>query len=229
MSLELPYGVKVLNPEPVDAKYLNGSAVYTGITQANSLIPQAIRHIGLTVNINNDEYWYASGTTDGDLVLKFSSSGSTISSVANIGSGTGVYKQVTSSGELQLKSLSGGTNIGVSQSGDTIVIAQTGQTPSNVVNVEIANSNTGFTATTSSYLISVYNEVDIYLPPIPLTGQVIIVADAEGDAGGGSAYEITIYGNGNNIGGDTTAVINTDYGSVHLIFDGTKWVSISNI
>ena len=174
MSLELLHGVKVLNPVPVDAKYLNGEDVYTGITQVNSLIPQTIRHIGLSVNINNEEYWYESGVTDSDLVLK-------------------------------------------------------NKTQTNIVHVDIVSgTTTGFTATTNSHLISDYSANKIWLPSNPLVGHVIIIADSFGDAGT-TGNEITIYGNGKNIGGDTTASINTNYGSIHLIFDGEKWISISNL
>ena len=69
-SLELPFGIKVLNPTPADAKYLNDGVPYTGVTQVNSLIGAGIRHTGLTVNISGVEYWYAEGIGDGDLVVK---------------------------------------------------------------------------------------------------------------------------------------------------------------
>ncbi len=70
MSLELPFGIKVLNPTSVDAKYLNGDIPYTGVSEVNSLISSGIRHTGLTVNIGGVEYWYANGITDLDLIIK---------------------------------------------------------------------------------------------------------------------------------------------------------------
>lgn len=73
MSLELPFGLKVLNPVPVDSKYLSNLDVpYTGITQVNTEIPIGIRHIGLTVNINGVEYWYRDGINNVDLIIKSS-------------------------------------------------------------------------------------------------------------------------------------------------------------
>jgi len=69
-SLELPFGVKVLNPKPADAKYDNEGVPYVNTAAAIAAIPAAIRHRGLTVNINGEEYWWKTGTADGDLIVK---------------------------------------------------------------------------------------------------------------------------------------------------------------
>jgi hypothetical protein len=69
-NLELPFGIKVLNPTSLDAKYLNDGVPYADVTEVNSLIVAGIRHTGLTVNIIGVEYWYANGVTDSDLVIK---------------------------------------------------------------------------------------------------------------------------------------------------------------
>lgn len=66
------------SPKPLNNKYgVFASGVfrpYNSIAEANSLIPVAYRHIGLTVLINvggtPTEYWYRSGTSDGSLVEK---------------------------------------------------------------------------------------------------------------------------------------------------------------
>ncbi len=76
MSLELPFGLKVINPLPADEKYLSNGVPYNSISQVNTEIPITIRHIGLTVNINGVEYWYKDGVTNSDLVLKQSDSAS---------------------------------------------------------------------------------------------------------------------------------------------------------
>jgi hypothetical protein len=70
MSLELPFGLKVLNPLPVDDKYLNNGTPYANSAAVLAAIPQSIRHVGLTVNIANIEYWFKDGVTDLDLILK---------------------------------------------------------------------------------------------------------------------------------------------------------------
>jgi len=71
MSLELPFGLKIVNPVPVDAKYFSsGGTVYTTVSQVNTQIPSSIRHRGLTVNIAGVEYWYKNGIADLDLIVK---------------------------------------------------------------------------------------------------------------------------------------------------------------
>ena len=74
MALELPYGVKLTNPKPVDFYYSNDGTPYTSESEANSAVPSGVRYLGLTVNINNQEWWYKDGLTDVDLVVKASSS-----------------------------------------------------------------------------------------------------------------------------------------------------------
>lgn len=60
--------IKVLNNLPIDAKYFNGNVPYTSKDEVYTNIPKHYRHIGLKVNINNEEYWFKSGVEDTDLV-----------------------------------------------------------------------------------------------------------------------------------------------------------------
>lgn len=83
MSLQLPFGVRVLNPLPVEDKYLNNGVPYTGTSQVNSLIASGVRYTGLTVNINGVEYWYNAGISNGSLVVKTSSGGGTLTGATN--------------------------------------------------------------------------------------------------------------------------------------------------
>jgi hypothetical protein len=69
-NLQLPFGIRVLNQLPTEDKYLNDGVAYVSTSEVNTLVAIGIRHVGLTVNINNIEYWYANGITDGDLVIK---------------------------------------------------------------------------------------------------------------------------------------------------------------
>jgi hypothetical protein len=92
MSFQLPFGVRVLNPVPVDNKYFNtGGTVYTSTSQVNAQIPVGIRHKGLTVNVNNVEYWYETGTSNASLVAK-------APSIANAGGITGATNGLTKTG-----------------------------------------------------------------------------------------------------------------------------------
>ena len=61
MSLELGYGVKVLNPVPLDEKYLNENLAYASLAEANSLIPIGIRSPYLTIVVQGEEYWWKDG------------------------------------------------------------------------------------------------------------------------------------------------------------------------
>ena len=91
--------------------------------------------------------------------------------------------------------------------------------------VETASS-TNYTATTRSDFIGAYANRNIWLPADPQLGQTITIADGNGDA---SLFDITICGNGKNISGtnyltpETEALINTDWGSITMVYNGTFW------
>jgi hypothetical protein len=66
MALGFPFGFRVANPEPLDSKY----GPYASIPAALASVAAGERYVGLTVNVNGVEYWWKSGTTNGDLVEK---------------------------------------------------------------------------------------------------------------------------------------------------------------
>ena len=70
MSIKLSDSIKVGQQKPLEDKYFNELVPYTSTSQVNTLLPKAIRHIGLTVNINGEEYWYKDGIEDEDLIFK---------------------------------------------------------------------------------------------------------------------------------------------------------------
>ena len=72
MSIKLSDSIRVGQQKPLEDKYFNELVPYTSITQVNTLLPKAVRHIGLTVNINGEEYWYKDGIEDSNLVWKSS-------------------------------------------------------------------------------------------------------------------------------------------------------------
>ena len=74
MSIKLSDNIRVRQQKPLEDKYFNELVPYTSIFQVNNLLPQAVRHIGLTVNINKEEYWYKDGIENENLVLKITSS-----------------------------------------------------------------------------------------------------------------------------------------------------------
>jgi hypothetical protein len=124
MAIQLNDNIKVNAGKPVDVKYLNlSNATYTGTTEVISIIPVPERHIGLTVNVNNNEYWFSTGVTDGDLVIKTTASASTISNVQNIGVGEGIFSGITANGVIKLRSIIGSGSTTVTTSGETIVVS----------------------------------------------------------------------------------------------------------
>ena len=71
---------------PIDAKYLASTNLpYESVSAVNSAILESQRYVGLTVNVNNVEYWYGAGVTDGSLVIKDSGIASTGITAANNG------------------------------------------------------------------------------------------------------------------------------------------------
>ena len=76
MSLNLPFGVRVLNPIPVDNKAFNAHGdPYTNLNEVTTQITSGARHKGLTVFVDDGnggvaEYWWKDGITDNDLVPK---------------------------------------------------------------------------------------------------------------------------------------------------------------
>ena len=69
--------------KPTDARY----GPYNNTSAAIAAIPEAYRYIGLTVGVGSpiEEYWWANGTTDGDLIEK-----TTLGNVTSISEGTGI-------------------------------------------------------------------------------------------------------------------------------------------
>jgi hypothetical protein len=60
----------------------------------------------------------------------------------------------------------------------------------------------------------------INLPAAPTTGEKHLIIDDTGSAG---ANNITVQGNGNNINGAASKTINSNYGSLLVVFNGTQW------
>jgi hypothetical protein len=120
MAINLSDNIKISGPLPVDSRYFNNLVPYTSTGETNSVIVSGERYVGLTVNINNVEYWYASGTTDTDLVIKTMGGAGTITGATNglslVNSGTTVVLGGTLTSDVMIDSggygfeISGGTS-----------------------------------------------------------------------------------------------------------------------
>lgn len=90
------------------------------------------------------------------------------------------------------------------------------------IDEEIYITNTTIETLNSDYnYIGVSGSTEtINLPSTPEQYFEFIITDLRGDAG---TNNITIDGNGNLINGETTAIINTDYGGFSFKFTGSFW------
>ncbi len=84
------------------------------------------------------------------------------------------------------------------------------------VSKTIANGFNGFLRVENTTSLP----LTITMPPVPVTSQVITIKDTSGNA---ILYRITIAGNGKTIDGQTTAVIQYNYGWVNLFYNGVQW------
>ena len=74
MAINVSDSLNVTQQKSIDKKYDNDGAGYLSIAAVNAAIPISVRSIGLTVNIQGVEYWYKEGLSNGNLILKTSTS-----------------------------------------------------------------------------------------------------------------------------------------------------------
>jgi hypothetical protein len=105
-------------------------------------------------------------------------------------------------------------NIG---SGNQIIGA--GGNPSPVSVTDVATPT--YTALSTDYMLCVLTNGPVTITlPTGIRGTVYIVKDCFGDA---NNNPITIQGTGGQLVDGSTATINSPYGSIQLIFNGTDW------
>jgi hypothetical protein len=94
-----------------------------------------------------------------------------------------------------------------------------------ITNVEIVPVTdvtvTPYTATIDDYFlcVDVVGPASIILPT-SVVGKIYVVKDCDGDA---NTNNITVTATGSTIDGAASAVINTNYGSLNFVFNGTEW------
>jgi len=87
---------------------------------------------------------------------------------------------------------------------------------------------TSYTVLTTDYVIGVTSTSaarTITLPSAPLVNQVFIIKDESGAASINN-ITVTVSGGAINIDGATTSLIYTNYGSLTVYFNGTKYFNI---
>jgi hypothetical protein len=158
----------------------------------------------------------------GQLPSYYASSASAITGATNLGSGNGTIYTSISSNKIQLKSLSGGTNVNITCDANYIAI----NTTKNCISAYSAIT-TGVTLSTgSSYVIladSTGGAFTITLPATPINGEAFKIKNTAC----GLINNITVCGNGKNIDGFACALINTNCGALELMYDGSIWSVLS--
>lgn len=226
--------------KPVDSKYMNISAPWSSVVAANAGIPLTYRYRGLTVNVNGNEYWYQAGTADGNLVIKSLGGtvtgatnglsvygggqkiglGGTILSGTTITLGVGSTSLTIADGRTAKSGIAYGDDYSSGFTANSIVSALYVTGRSNQVSVYCQSVTGTYVATCSNDFIGAQSGSTICLPNPPKVCQRITITDVSGHA---LEHMIIVCGNGRCINGADCATVNTDYGSVTLVNNGSSW------
>jgi hypothetical protein len=105
-------------------------------------------------------------------------------------------------------------------------MGQTGLSSGSGSYTALADASFPYTAADANALFGVSLAAAIAtftLPAAPTNGRQIIIKDAGGTFG---TYNLTVNGNGKNIDGAGTFVMNNNYSSITLYYNGTQWLII---
>lgn len=159
---QLTAGVKILNGYPVDYRYLDPETdqPYDSVSSANSAIISGVRYVGLTININNTEYWYKDGITDSDLIPKElgSSGGGTHSGDVSIISYPNIGSMIAS--QTDLPQTDKHIIHVLDASGDSNINFETGETRKQALYRLKNNTHSG--SIDDYYLLSAPYKVDVF-------------------------------------------------------------------
>jgi hypothetical protein len=205
-------------------------------------LPDVAYVTGLTSTIENDVSQAITGATNGltktgqDIILGGTLTGTTTidgTQILNINiSSFNVTGTTTIESTLTLNSVATGSNT------DDVLTITSGGEVQKISASELGEDNnrydvTGVTNSTvnldgSEYVVLVNTgsgSVTVNLEASPTSGTAVKIKDK----GNALTNNITIDGNGNTIDGSSSALINTDYGALELVFDGTEWFSLAFI
>jgi len=115
-------------------------------------------------------------------------------------------------------------------SSDDVIVQQALQTIDDNWNVKAYTEpgSYAYSVLETDYLVAVDATAaprSIILPSAPATGQMFVIKDAVGNAATNN-IEVSVSGGAINIDGATTYVMNTDWASITLMFNGTKYLVI---
>jgi hypothetical protein len=160
---------------------------------------------------NADGFLVGGGTTERDLTV-------TGGNITITGANANTYTFPTSTSTL--------ASLGLAEtfSGAKTFSAIITNTSGRVRNVRVVTAAGAVTVATTDDII-VVNKTSgaatvVNLPPTPTTGQFYIIKDGKGDA---STNNITITPAAGNIDGSATYVMNTNYQSAEVVYNGSTW------
>lgn len=104
---------------------------------------------------------------------------------------------------------------------DTLIDGVSGSVDTSMSTVAIVTGSTTLTSANHVVIVNKGSAVaTITLDAAPATGKTVTIKDGSGNA---AAFNVTIDGNGKNIDGASSLVINIDYEAVTVVYNGTQW------
>ena len=215
-------GSQTLTLDVADVVATNTVHISGGTTLGSTLVVNGAATLNSTLSVSNDT------SLSGNLDV---TSNTVLHGTLNVTGATSLGSTLKVSGAVTLDSVATGSvstdDVMVITSGGEVrkVAADTLGEDNNQYVTSGISSNT--TLDDSYYVVlvdSTGGAVTVTLPASPTTGQAYKIKDSGGDA---LSNNITISGNGNNIDDATSATINTDYGAIEVVYDGTKWYTLS--
>jgi hypothetical protein len=219
MALELPFGVKPVNPVAVDfwSGPYSGILTQEAVDAANSGIEPGIRYVGqkatLVVSGVSQQYWYASGVSDSDLVPFSSESSGNFFTNFQADNGT-----VTATSPNDTIRIVNATKTGAKE-------ITTGSGVGGGGNREYANVTTDISMSDTDDVIfanSSSNPVNVYIPTAAsVGGKEVTIKMVAGSA------PVTVLASGSEtIDGQASRQLLHTYESITLISNNTNWYII---
>lgn len=191
-----------------DANFATPSAYNLNVFGGNNIFTSSS---GDTVTID------VNGTTNHSLLV-----GNATGSINSLGVATNGQLPIGSTGaDPVLSTLTAGTGVSITNGAGSITIGASGTSTLNYTNV---NTSPYVVTATDTYLgvDSSGGAIQINLPNAPAIGRVFYIKDRTATADTNN-ITVTTVGGVVNIDGATTFVMNTEYESINVLFDGTTY------